>query len=280
MTIKNLLSFLFIILFLSGCITFSDRKIKYFVITPISDTAYFDRTEVDVASWLSYYSWKLKHEGVEAARKVLPDSAAVEPEVWIYLNHPADDSLNMLANYSSLSPGYFCKTCNDFIQYDKIHEQGWCPFLDFPITGVTYEQVTEFCKWRTAIQGKGELVYRLPTNEEWVDFAARGLSEKERTNRMCDSLSDKCKLFNYRLDNVECNLSKYGVKQFRNSSFRPNKFMAWDVFGSVSEMTATKGESKGGNYRIAAIEGRIDSTQHYTKPEVWLGFRCISYKIK
>lgn len=280
MKLKTTLFLLLITTLLCGCITFSEKSLKYLSIVQISDTAFFDQTEVDVASWLSYYTWKRQHEGFEAAQKVLPDSMAVEPEVWTYMNHNTCPPLTYIGNYSSQPIGNYCEKCDEFIEYDKkLLGSGDCPFLNFPITGVTYEQVTDFCLWRTKIQGNGELAYRLPTNREWMDFANKGLTESQRKNGITDSITENCKLFNYRLDNVKCNLSKYGVTQVRTSSFAPSLTKAYDVFGSVSEMTAVKGESKGGNYKTSASESRIDSIQYYTQPEVWLGFRCIAFKI-
>ncbi len=38
----------------------------------VDDNLFFDQTEVDVGSWLSYYTWVLNHEGQEAARKFFP----------------------------------------------------------------------------------------------------------------------------------------------------------------------------------------------------------------
>jgi hypothetical protein len=40
-------------------------------------------------------------------------------------------------------------------------------------------------------------------------------------------------------------------------------------------MTSIKGVSKGGNFGLYANQCNIDSIQNYTKPEKWLGFRCI-----
>lgn len=262
-----------------GCIV-SKNSIKYSSIVKIQDNIYFDETEVDVGSWISYYSWILENKGWNEAQKVLPDSSALEPEVWKYINHKSAEGLNILGRYTGQPVGFYCKKCSDFIQYEKwlnpIPER--CPFLDFPITGLTYNQVIDFCKWRTTMLGDNELVFRLPSNKEWTEFALKGLSENEKFKGQKDSLINNCQTFNYE-SNKLCNNSNSGSKQNGIGRYIPEKSGAFDVFGNVSEMTNEIGVSKGGNYQLFANQCHIDSVQHYNRPEKWLGFRCIAVRI-
>lgn len=250
----------------------------------VQDSVCFDESEVDIGSWLSYYTWKLKNEGIESAQKVLPDSMEVLPEVWQYINHRCEPSDGMIVSiymgrYGLQPMGDFCKKCNDFIEYDKRLRSysSDCPFIDYPVTGITYEQAKHFCEWRTKVQGGEELVFRLPTSSEWKNFAMNGLNEIQQKNGICDSLG-KCKVFNYRADKCDCDIPYFGTVPLRTEGFFPNNLGAYDVFGNVSEMTATKGESLGGNFRQRAVQCHIDSVQYYTKPEDWLGFRCIAIR--
>jgi len=43
----------------------------------------------------------------------------------------------------------------------------------------------------------------------------------------------------------------------------------------MSEMVSTKGIAKGGNFLLPLDSCKINMEQHYTKPEAWLGFRCV-----
>jgi hypothetical protein len=47
------------------------------------------------------------------------------------------------------------------------------------------------------------------------------------------------------------------------------------MIGNVSEMIAEKGLSKGGSWAHKLGESQIVKNQKYTKPEPWLGFRCV-----
>ncbi len=246
----------------------------------VNKDMYFDATEVDVASWLSYYSWTIIHEGLEAAQKVLPDSSAVEPELWSYMKNKSTDYIDMQARYSLQPVGYFGMECKECAKFgSRLSKQGkYCNLLTFPISGITYEQAVAFCDWRTKIAGENKLVFRLPTPEEWRDFAVNGLPETARKNGLRDSLNNKkCAKFNY---NISCNCGndEYQGKLNGIDRYAPERNGVFDVFGNVSEMTSIKGIAKGGNFKLHANQCHVDSVQNYAKPEIWLGFRCIAVK--
>ena len=125
--------------------------------------------------------------------------------------------------------------------------------------------------------GKNKIIYRLPTPEEWSHYAVTGLSDSEKKVGYRDSLEikRKCSGANYNYNHVELVYDIYCVGQFK-----PDKNKILDLFGNVSEMTATKGIAKGGNYTQFANQCHPDSIQNYSKPEKWLGFRCIAEKIE
>jgi len=247
-----------------------------------SNDRYIDETEVDVSSWLSYYTWVMVHKGPLEANKVLPDSSAIEPELWVYIKQKSTNYIDYPGGYTSQPIGYFDKECKSCAKFGKRlpSEHRYCPMLHFPITGLTYEQVVKFCEWRTQIEGDNKFVFRLPTPDEWKEFAIKGLSEQEVKNGIQDSLTKKnCALFNYK---IFCNCSKDTIQGRLNGvgMYEPEKTGSFDVFGNVSEMTSVKGLAKGGNYTLYAKQCHVDSIQHYDKPEKWLGFRCIVIKNK
>jgi formylglycine-generating enzyme required for sulfatase activity len=163
---------------------------------------------------------------------------------------------------------------------DCSDEPGLCPFLRFPITGITYEQAEEFCKWRTKVLGNGKIEFRLPSESEWKNFAVIGLSPDEKKNGYRDSIySNGCPMYNYKYSNPCERFLNAGLelpRQIGVVRFMKDKNGAFDVFGNVSEMTNIKGIAKGGNYKTFANQSNVDSIQKYNKPEIWLGFRCIS----
>lgn len=246
----------------------------------ISDDVYFDETEIDVASWLSFYTWTIVHEGLGEAQKLLPDSNAIEPELWQYIKNKSTDFISYEARYTQLPVGYFGKDCTvDAELAERLPNfKNRCTILDLPITGISYKQAMAFCKWRTKILGGGKFVFRLPTPEEWKSLALKGLSEKEQKEGIRDSLNNKdCAVFNY---NIPCN---NGITENQGNlkgvaMYSPSINEVYDIFGNVSEMTSLKGVAKGGNFRLYANQCNVDSIQSYAKSEIWLGFRCIAIK--
>lgn len=245
------------------------------------NNVYFDQTEVTVGAWLSYYSWVLKNRGYEEAKKILPDSSAVEPAVWQYIktSSPKYDDYLILPTNQPL--GHFQRSCNMNEDLSaRLRKGRICPLLYLPITGISYEQAFAFCLWRTEMQGNYhyKFEYRLPTPEEWKEFALSGLSQSEKTIGLRDSMNMKgCPLFNY-FGTCDCENSKFQGKLNDIGRFDWDQNHIFDVFGNVSEMTSIKGVSKGGNYQMPANRSHVDSVQHYTKPEKWLGFRCVVYR--
>jgi hypothetical protein len=270
-----------------------------------------DAAEITVGSWLSYYSWVFDNKGIENARKVLPDSTAVEPAVWQHIKNQTIDFQRFIIAQTDRSIGYFNATCNvfNYITIDSYLPEKYqvyggffegvaaewqkiCPILMLPITGITYEQALDFCRWRTEVQGRykyrdkygSKFEFRLPTPDELKIIAMHNLNKAEKLNGTKDSV-DYCNQypsFSYKSD-VADNMGKLNViGQFDNVKWsnvfgKSTKLM--DVYGNVSEMTSVKGLAKGGNYRLFANQCHPDSVQYYQKPEKWLGFRCVISKI-
>ena len=275
-----------------------------------------DATEITVGSWLSYYSWVFDNKGIENARKVLPDSTVVEPAVWEHIKNQTRDFQRFIIAQTDRSIGYFNFTCNvfDYITIDsylpekyQIYGTGFmavapewqkiCPILMLPITGISYEQALDFCRWRTEVQGRiskfnyaHKFEFRLPTPDEWKTIAMYNLNKAEKLNGTKDSLDNQCPSFSYKSDVADYMGKLNVIGQFDNVKWndvfannstntftKSTKLM--DVYGNVSEMTSAKGLAKGGNYRLFANQCHPDSVQYYQKPEKWLGFRCVVSKI-
>jgi uncharacterized protein (TIGR02145 family) len=255
---------------------YTSAQIKPFGSVKVDKDVYFDETEVDVGSWLSYYTWVLENEGYNAALKVLPDSTKVAPEVWTYIMKQSPLLLEDEGRYTREPIGFFEKPFNENeITGIRTTKCEYRELLDLPITGLTYEQAGGFCNWRTIHIGHNKLTFRLPTAAEWKNFALKGLSKSERLNGCKDSITEKKCLFNFRYSH---NCQNNNQKLNCIGSFPPNKSGGFEIFGNVSEMMAEKGEARGGNYMLYAKQCHVDSIQHFSKPENWVGFRCIAVK--
>jgi formylglycine-generating enzyme required for sulfatase activity len=249
---------------------------------------YIDQTEIDVRAWLSYYTWKLENEGIDSAKSVLPDSTAVDSLVWVLIQLKTNDFSKDLSVFTFQPLGRFKNDCNTL--YTDCNKPVTClsTCLDYPITGISHEQANEFCKWRTDVVNKNEIVksdkrhvtFRLPSEEEWIQFARIGLTENEKVKGMRDSLiiGKNCPehpSFHYNQSSChERNIPPKTVSL--PTCFLPDKNGVYGLWGNVSEMVTTKGISKGGNYSSYAIQCHQDSVQRYSKPEKWVGFRCIA----
>lgn len=118
---------------------------------------------------------------------------------------------------------------------------------EYPVVGVSWEQATAFCHWRTTYYNNAQIKnhqpivqdYRLPTESEW-EYAARGgrnLSmypwggEYIRTARGCFLANFKPQHGNYVADGWTV-AAKVG-------SFPPNDYGLYDMAGNVAEWTSS-----------------------------------------
>ena len=172
--------------------------------------------------------------------------------------------------------------------------------FEFPITGISFEQVKAYVMWRNAKlhadkKTKGKWVVRLPSAAEWESIARSAYESsvsKAKDKAIKDDLkniyegngrnSKGCLLMNIVNDNPCENDKKYMTKAkggiFPAYAFFPNQFGLYCMQGNVSEMTSEEGVAAGGNYLLTAQESRFNSKQEYKKPETWLGFRCVAEK--
>ena len=160
-------------------------------------------------------------------------------------------------------------------------------YKDYPVIGISYEQVVAFCKWRTervkefiCISKKYELInfeYRLPTKKEWEFVSSDCLNLFKNRGRNEKGLLT----FNHcwAKDSVEWVSDKGYHKGMDVTapvySYWPNRFKLYNMIGNVSEMVLEKGISKGGGWRNILEECRVGKDITYEKPTAWLGFRCI-----
>lgn len=119
-------------------------------------------------------------------------------------------------------------------------------YQEYPVVGVTWEQASAFCDWRTRtfnknqIDHKGQLVqdWRLPNEAEW-EYAARGGRELSmypwggpyiRSAKGCFLANFKPMRGNYQGDGFNYTA---GV-----AAYPPNDYGLWDMAGNVAEWTA------------------------------------------
>lgn len=191
-------------------------------------------------------------------------------------------------------------------------------YNDYPVVGVTWEQATAFCEWRTmyfrmALSAKDRDIepFRLPTEGEW-EFAARsGRSENKYPWDTEDTMTeDGCFLANFKPG--EGNYTKDGnLIASRVGTYSPNVFGLYDMAGNVSEWTSTtyteagskemndlnpqykynaaiedpyavkKKVVKGGSWKDVGryIRGDMRDFEYQNQPRSYIGFRCVRTQI-
>ncbi len=225
----------------------------------INDTLFVDEVEINNRSWFEYELMIKNKYGANSAQHlaVLPDTlvwreknAYNEPFVEYYYRHPA--------------------------------------YREYPVVGISYEQVVEFCKWRTESvkkflclskkYGIVDFEYRLPSKTEWEFlsfngigyFSNNGINEKgfASSNHVWEPKdTSEYKKGKLSIDNADVTAPGY--------SYEKNLFGLFQMIGNVSEMVLEKGISKGGSWRHRIEECRVGKDIPYTKPTAWLGFRCV-----
>lgn len=144
----------------------------------------------------------------------------------------------------------------------------------YPVAGISYQQAQSYCKWRSDRVNERyaiyhaqnpndksipkKMTYRLPTPEEWDQF----------------SIIDSIYLPN---TNKKRRISKKQTKSlFTNIVMMnpPNSIGLYDLDGNMSEMTSKKGLAKGEHWAQQYIKTSGKDLK-YSKPESWIGFRCV-----
>ena len=127
---------------------------------------------------------------------------------------------------------------------------------DYPVVGITWEQATAFCHWRTHIMNdylrsnKQPLLpdFRLPTETEW-EYAARGglgLSPYPWGGPYTRNMKGCFLLI---LSPLRGNLTADGgLKAIKVRQYNPNNFGLYDMSGNVAEWTSTVFDETSSNY--------------------------------
>ncbi|HYG52802.1 MAG TPA: SUMF1/EgtB/PvdO family nonheme iron enzyme [Flavobacteriales bacterium] len=159
-------------------------------------------------------------------------------------------------------------------------------YLDLPITGVTMKQAQAFLDWYSGYMSEysnGHYQYklRLPTPEEWRNFAESGLRAEDKGDLLLDSMNaKKCMLYNTIPDKTVCSNYQEKEKRFGDNvaivlGYNPDMNGVYNIFGNVAEMTSQEGIAKGGSFKHYASQCRTDKVQTYKGPQEWLGFRWV-----
>ena len=191
-------------------------------------------------------------------------------------------------------------------------------YNDYPVVGVSWEQATAFCAWRTnylmmSANMNGRIIepYRLPTEAEFEYAARSGKSENKYPWSQDGVTGNKgCFLGNFKPE--EGNYVKDGhLATAKVASFSPNEFGLYDMAGNVAEWTSTsflesgpeimsdmnpeyrynaakedpyalkKKVVRGGSWKDVAhfIRSDVRSFEYQNEQRSYIGFRCVRTQV-
>lgn len=234
----------------------------------VNDSLYVDETEVANVHWREWLQAYLLNTKKDTAsyNRFLPDTL-----VW-------ENDRNF-----SLHKSYFRHPS----------------FNMYPVVGISYEQAIEYCKWRTYMANLNlylkrkkkkylnpdssykfpiHFIYRLPTVEEWEQIAKSGIDSNTKSFK---KWKNHAAIFFHtkeafeRADSINNEITPSPVK-----TYFQNKYGVYNVIGNVAELTSTRGIAKGGSFFHSLHESNYIQQQTYSKPEKWLGFRCVAVIVK
>ena len=221
---------------------------------------YASTFELTNGEYLAYTLWVQQNLGTEAYKAALPDTlvwsskfSINEKYVTYYLRHPA--------------------------------------YKDYPIVGLSYKQALAYCDWlskQTNISLHDpkikQIVFRLPTEEEWEKAALGGLPENTLYPWGTHSLyveEGKFKGFaqanvigtryapnrdTYTLFNGNNYYDSYGDITFPVSTYKHNQYGLYHIIGNVAEMVADPEISKGGSWQDQLHEATIQHAEKLERP--------------
>ena len=265
------------------------------------------------------------HEVSESDVMISKDTAYIDDEGKIVrqtITRPLSGPWDFLNTYIiNIYPDTTCWV-NDFLnaeneRYLRLYFSN-SAYDDYPVVGVSWEQATAFCRWRTEFLAKGLgqnaadiQPFRLPTEIEW-EYAARGKEGNPFPWESKDVKSDKgCFYANFKPDRGNYTqdgsliTSKCGI-------FSANSNGLYDMAGNVAEWTSTvyteagvqamsdmnpelrynaaiedpyrlkKKSVRGGSWKDpeSMIRSAWRAYEYQNQPRSYIGFRCVRSMVR
>lgn len=190
---------------------------------------------------------------------------------------------------------------------------------DYPVVGVSWEQASAYCAWRTNLfkeslglpEYQAIEPFRLPTEGEW-EYAARVGKNENKYPWSSEELSTEegCFLGNFKPGKGNYTEDGHLITS-RVGSFSPNEFGLFDMAGNVAEWTSTaysesgpermndlnpelhydaakedpyrmkKKVVRGGSWKDVShfIRSDIRSSEYQNETHSYIGFRCVKTQI-
>ena len=288
---KNILkkSVLFLIFFLFSTLLFAQRNYGAFdilndsIIVPpngilIENNVFLDDSEVMNLHYLEYLHFIAQDSSEQAIVNAYPDTSIFGTK---HLNHLLKQKDHY---YKKRGEKHIPLSIihHDEHKHEPAQKHHWWNYFSYsgtkhhPVVGISYEQALAYCAWRSqfitnlynnVLQKKAK--YR-KLNNKYVQFEFT-LPEVDIWLKACkdDTYNSS---FSYHISKLNSPQHDQPCAAFDNS---PNNIGYYNLIGNVAEMTSVKGIAKGGSFFQTFEECNPTKSITYSKPERWLGFRCM-----
>ncbi len=255
-----------------------------------------DETEILNIHWLEYLYYLKKDSSATNFKAALPDTS-----VWFTVKDSIR-SIHYLRN-----PGY-----RYFPVVGMNHSQAidYCKWRT-AIVNHSMQNDSAYRKRNSkAMSGSYKVFYWLPSEQEWMLAASgntdinqyqfgykvfkgpsslkgnkRGYYKKVLVPPAYKTFKRDLKDFNKTREEYAFNVIKRFKSYFQYGDYapayaydkrtKPNSIGLYQMIGNVAEMVSEEGISKGGSWFHYPDESEIKNRIFYTRPEPWLGFRCV-----
>lgn len=268
------------------------------------------KNEIDVRKLKYAYSY-LDHD-LEAQGRKNPN-ASRQDFIQTYTDNPTLGKANEHPSVSVYPDTLVWKLDFSYSQNDPMVDAYFNhPSYDrYPVVGISWDQATAFCNWRTVLYKNiaaarrlpenGRLKYRLPTEQEF-EYAARGGRTQTKypwggpyikNTKGCLQANFKVGRGNYTDDG--------GLYTVDAKAYLPNDYGLYNMAGNVAEWTVTaynrsatsllldfspnytniaKGAKvvRGGSWKDMGffLQNSVGTYEYQDKARSYIGFRCVS----
>jgi formylglycine-generating enzyme required for sulfatase activity len=245
---------------------------KIYGTVPIDNVLSMDATEVTINEWIHF----IINNNFSA--DFFPNSSSISNSTSLLfddLKKGKDfEYIEIINNSIPLKENYGNKGFRITRKFKKLTEADTNYFsINIPIVGISFAQAKAFCEWRENVVNKYRAVkvkISLPTIEVYEKVIENKDSINPKNCYLQNSLNCNCLVVKKTKE-----YKSQGNCLMRADAYWPSLLGLYCLQGNASEMTDTEGIAMGGSFRDYARQSLKDKKQTYSKPEDWLGFRCL-----
>ncbi len=245
---------------------------KLYGTVPIDDVSSMDATEVTINEWFLF----IINNNFNS--DFFPTSSSISNSTRLLfddLKKGKDfEYIEIINNPNLLKENYGSKGFRITRKFKELTEADTNYFsINIPVVGISYAQAKAFCEWRENVVNKYKPIkvkVSLPAIEVYEKIIENKDSINAQNCYLQNSLNCNCLVVKKTKD-----YKSQGKSLMRADAYWPSLLGLYCLQGNASEMTDIEGIAMGGSFRDYARQSFRDMKQKYTKPEDWLGFRCL-----